>query len=276
MENIANTGSGGSLKAVILDWAGTTIDFGSFAPTSVILEVFERRGLAITPEQARAPMGLPKKDHLRAVLQMPAVAAAWQEKFGSPFGPADLEEMYADFVPLQMDCLREYATLIPGTLETVDALRRQGLRIGSTTGYTDEMMAILAKEAIRQGYEPDCIVVPSQVPAGRPAPYMCWLAATKMQVYPAAAVVKVGDTQADIQEGLNAGMWTVAVAMTGNELGLRESELAALPPDDVELRRVRARQRLEDAGAHFVIDGIADLPATLETIREMLASGERP
>ena len=134
----------------------------------------------------------------------------------------------SDLIPLQIEALRSRAGLIPGTRETVAWLRARGMKIGSTTGYTEEMMAVLAEAARARGYAPDCIVVPSQAPAGRPAPFMCWRAATLLGVYPPSAIVKVGDTIVDLDEGRNAGMWTVAVAMTGNELGLGPEEAAQL------------------------------------------------
>ncbi|MDX2030328.1 MAG: phosphonoacetaldehyde hydrolase [Blastocatellia bacterium] len=264
------------LKAAILDWAGTTVDFGSCAPAAVFLDVFFRRGLEITMEQAREPMGLPKKDHIRAISELPAVAAAWERIHGKRPTEADIDSMYAEFVPLQMACLRDYSELIPGVIEAIRALRERGMKIGSTTGYTEEMMAVLAEEARRQGYRPDCIVVPSQVPAGRPHPYMCWRVATELQVYPPAALVKVGDTIADIYEGLNAGMWTVAFAMTGNELGLGPEEAGRLTSEEWRTRRTAAHARLTRAGAHVVVDGIADLPAAVEEINQRLSRGEKP
>jgi phosphonoacetaldehyde hydrolase len=105
---------------------------------------------------------------------------------------------------------------------------------------------------------------------------MAQRSAMELRAYPPALCVKVGDTVPDIQEGLNAGMWTVAVALTGNELGLTTEELAALSIDELETRRERAHLRLADAGAHYVIDGIWSLPWVLEDIEERLATGEQP
>src|SRR5207237_5656764 len=137
----------------------------------------------------------------------------------------------------------QYADLIPGTLETIADCRRRGLKIGSTTGYTGEMMTILQSEAKRRGYEPDSTVCATQVPAGRPYPYMCLQNAINLQTYPMEAIVKIGDTLPDIEEGLNAGMWTVGLAKTGNEMGLSESEIAALEPDGREAKPARASKR---------------------------------
>jgi len=266
----------GKLKAVIFDWAGTTIDYGSCAPATVFLDLFHRRGLELTVDQVRAPMGLPKKDHIRAILQMEVVISAWQERYGNVPNETDVEVLYQDYLPLQISSIQNFTDLIPGTTDAVSSCRAAGLKIGSTTGYTMEMMQILAKEARHQGFEPDCIVVPSQVPAGRPHPFMCWQAAMQLQVYPPASIVKVGDTVADIQEGLNAGMWTIGVTKTGNEIGLRESEIAQLPEAELRERLDRAYQRLAQAGAHLLIDGVADLKFGFAEIDDRLSHGEHP
>jgi phosphonoacetaldehyde hydrolase len=184
--------------------------------------------------------------------------------------------MYTEFVPLQIESLPRFADLIPGTIEAVAEFRRRGLKIGTTTGYNAEMMRVLAAEAARRGFEPDCIVSSDMVPEGRPAPWMALKAAALMGVYPMSAIVKIGDTIPDIQEGLNAGMWTIAVAATGNELGLSQAEAEALSAREREERLTRAYARLLDAGAHYVVDGIADAPPILERIEERLAQGERP
>jgi phosphonoacetaldehyde hydrolase len=266
----------GPVKAAILDWAGTTVDFGCMAPAAVFVEVFRRHGVEITVEQARGPMGKHKRVHIAEVAGLEPVARRWQEVYGRPVGEADIDALYRDFIPLQLECLADHADLIPGTLETLRELRRRGLKIGSTTGYNEEMMALLVPEARRRGYEPDAMVCGGQVPAGRPYPWMAYQNAIQLQVYPLEAYVKIGDTLADIAEGLNAGMWTVGVVMTGNELGMTAREVAALEPVVREAKRARAYERMYEAGAHYVVDGIADVPALLDDIEARLARGERP
>lgn len=266
----------GPLKAVILDWAGTTMDYGCFAPAVVFIEVYKRRQVPITIEQARKPMGAHKKVHIREISQIEEVAKSWQEVHKRPCTEEDVEEMFKDFVPLQLACLKDYADLIPGTLEAVRDFRRRGLKIGSTTGYTSEMMEILYKEAKDRGYEPDSSVCATQVPAGRPAPWMCLQNAMNLQIYPMEAFVKVGDTLPDIAEGLNAGMWTIGLALTGNEFGMTEQEIAAMDPAVRERKRQQAYTRMSQAGAHYVVDGIADVPPLLDEINARLARGDRP
>jgi len=266
----------GPLKAVILDWAGTMVDYGSFAPTAVFLRLFENRNVKITAADARSGMGLMKKDHLRTILARPLVAEAWKSAHGGPASEEDIDGLFEDFVPLQISVLKEFAEPIPGALAVVKEMRERSLKIGTTTGYIRSMMEILAPQAKENGYEPDCIVCPDEVPAGRPYPWMCYQNAIQLGVFPLQAFVKVGDTLPDIEEGLNAGMWTVGLSLTGNLLGLKESEVDALLPEE----RIRALKKNEaqlyQVGAHYVIDGIWDLPDVLNDIEFRLAQGETP
>lgn len=266
----------GEIKAAIFDWAGTTVDYGCCAPAAVFIDVFSKSGIAVTQSQAREPMGMHKRDHIRVMAQMESIAQQWEAKYGRRPTEEDVESMFAEFVPLQVACIADHADIIPGTLEAIAELRTMGLRIGSTTGYNNEMMEILVPKAAEGGYTPDAIVCVTDVPAGRPAPWMALEAAKRLGVYPMEAVVKVGDTVADIGEGLNAGMWTIGVVEHGNEVGLSEAELAALSPERRAEVKARARQRLVDACAHYVVETIADVPGTVRAINERLARGERP
>ena len=264
------------LKAVILDWAGTTLDYGCCAPAVVFTEVFKRQGVEISMEEARAPMGAHKKVHIRRISEDPNVAARWEKTHGRLPTEEDVVAMFEAFVPLQLNCLADYAELIPGTLDFVAAARKRGLKIGSTTGYTVEMMELIVQEAAQRGYEPDHSVSAAEVPEGRPAPWMCLENAKHLGVYPLEAIVKVDDTVPGIEEGINAGMWTVGLAKSGNEIGLTEREIELLPADEFERRLSRAYTRMQRAGADYVIDGIWDLLPCLDDIDARLARGERP
>ena len=266
----------GPLQAILLDWAGTTMDYGCYAPAVVFIEVYKRQGVPIAVEEARAPMGAHKKVHIRKISQMAPVAQRWQEVHQRKPGEEDIERMFAEFVPLQLACLADYAELIPGTLEAVRDFRQRGLKIGSTTGYLTEMMDILLEEAKQRGYEPDSSVCAAQVPAGRPEPWMCVQNAMNLRIYPFEACVKVDDTIPGIEEGLNANMWTIGLAKTGNEIGLNEEEIKALDPGLLDHRLEEARTRMVRAGAHYVVDGIWDVPPILDAINQRLSRGERP
>jgi phosphonoacetaldehyde hydrolase len=266
----------GPVQAVLLDWAGTTMDFGCIAPAVVFVEVFERQGVPISLAEAREPMGAHKRVHIEKITRLDAVRSRWQETHGRLPSDDDVQAMFEAFVPLQLECLGAYSELIPGALETVAALRRRGIRIGSTTGYTTEMTAINLRDAERQGYKPDSTVSASEMPAGRPYPFMCLQNAINLQVDCVAACVKVDDTIPGVEEGLNAGMWSIGLAVSGNEVGLSLADWQALPADEQQAKRERAYRRMLQSGAHYVVDTIADLMPCIEDIEARLRRGERP
>jgi phosphonoacetaldehyde hydrolase len=266
----------GPVQAVLLDWAGTTMDFGCVAPAVVFVEVFRRRGVPISMEEARAPMGAHKRVHIQRITELDSVRQRWRDAHGRLPNDDDVGGMFEDFVPLQLECLSTYSELIPGTLEAVAELRRRGIKIGSTTGYTTEMTAINLRDGKRQGYEPDSTVSASEMPAGRPYPFMCLQNAINLQVDCVAACVKVDDTIPGVEEGLNAGMWTVGLAISGNEVGLQLPEWNALSADDQRIKRERAYRRMLQSGAHYTVDTIADLMPCIDDIEMRLRRGERP
>jgi phosphonoacetaldehyde hydrolase len=264
------------LKAVVLDWAGTVIDHGSLAPTGVFIRAFEQFGVEITIDEARGPMGMAKRDHIQAVMNLPRVSNAWRVRHGTAPTEVDVDRVYDVFVPLTVEVVTDHAALIDGVAEVVARLRARGLRIGSTTGYTREIMAPVLSIAAEQGYAPDTLVCAGDVAASRPTPAMMYKTFVDLGVWPAWRVVKVDDTEVGIAEGLNAGCWTVGVAVTGNVFGLSAADVAALAPNEFERRRADAYGRLRRAGSHHVIDGMWDLEGALDAIEGALARGERP
>lgn len=265
-----------SIQAVILDWAGTTQDHGVFAPTVVFVDVFRAWGVEISIDEARAPMGLFKLDHLRAITRMPAVARRWREAKGRDVTEDDVQEMFVALQPLQIEAMARYATLIPGTVETVDELRRRGYGIGTTTGYMRAAADVALREAERQGYVPDVTVCADEVPAGRPEPWMVFENMRQLRAFPPAAVVKIGDTKIDIDEGLNAGTWTIGLAATGNYVGRSSEDLEAMPAERRSELIAAADELLRRQGAHYVVETISDVLPCLDDIESRLSRGECP
>jgi phosphonoacetaldehyde hydrolase len=266
----------GPIRAVVLDWAGTVVDHGSRAPMGAFVRAFARFGVEISIADARGPMGLPKWDHIWAVGTTPAVAAAWHARHGRDFAREDADAIFAVFEPMTVAAVRDHADLIPGAIEAIAALRASGIRIGSTTGYTRPIMEELAPVAAAAGYAPDNLVCAGDLAAGRPSPLMMYRCFADLGVWPAAAVVKVDDTEPGIAEGLAAGCWTVGVALSGNAAGLSAEELAALSPAERAKLRERAAALLAGAGAHLVIDSIADLPGAIAALSARAERGEQP
>ena len=238
------------ISCVIMDWAGTAVDFGCFAPLNAFLKVFsEEKGIDITYRQAREPMGLLKIDHIKAILNMPEVKAKFQVRYNRDWNMDDVNEMYRSFEKHLFSSLRNFTDPIPGVLDTMKLLREEGIRIGSTTGYTQAMMEVVRPDAAAKGYVVDNLVTPDDVPAGRPAPYMIYKNMIDLAILSVDNVVKVG--------GIVTG---------SNEMGLTEEEYNHRSSDElIELKR-EVRERMLNAGAHFVLDNIMELPSCIEKI----------
>lgn len=260
MTSIPETG----LKAVVFDWAGTMIDFGCRAPVIALQRVFDGAGVPVTEAEARADMGKSKRDHIRSLLAQHRIAEAWGALKGRLAAEDDVTALHDAVEPIMVDAARDCAVMIPGAVDTVAWLRARGVRIGSSTGYTRVMMAGILPVAEAAGYQPDMIVCSGDTPAGRPSPLMMWKNLVELGVWPLSSCVKVDDAPVGIEEGRAAGVWTIGVAASGNGVGLSRDELYALPEDERSARIASSRDVLIAAGAHAVIDTVADLPALLE------------
>lgn len=264
------------LKAVILDWAGTTVDFGSLAPVAALQRVFEENGVPITPAEARHDMGILKKDQIRAICAGDRVREEWTRRHGEAPTETDVERMFTEFLPRQTEILAAFSTPIPGVADTVQSWREAGLKIGSSTGYTRALLDVVIEAAAPQGYRPDASATPDEVGGGRPKPFLCYRNAILLGVYPLWHCVKIGDTASDIAEGRNAGMWTIGITATGNEIGLSLAEWQALDEAEREAREHTAAERLRQRGAHFTAASLARTTQILEEIERRIAAGERP
>lgn len=259
------------IEGVIFDWAGTTVDFGCFAPVNVFLEIFTNAGVEVTLEEAREPMGMLKIDHIRAMLQMPRINAKWQEEHGSPFNEEDVNQLYAQFEEQLMISLAEYTTPIQGVLETVEWLRANKIKIGSTTGYTKEMMAVVVPEAREKGYSPDHLVTPTDLEnVGRPYPYMVFENMRQLQLSNVKHVVKVGDTASDMKEALHAGVWAVGVLVGSSEMGVSEEQFQQLTAEQQQQLIEKTRVKFESYGAQYTIETMQQLPQIIEEIEVSL------
>lgn len=266
------------VRAVIFDVSGTVLDYGSRGPVVAFVELFARHGVTVSEAEARRPMGAHKKDHLWAMLTDPAICARWTKANGQQPTHELLDELYIEFPAIMKQAVEKQpqCDLIPGVVEVTQELRRREIPFANTTGFDAGMMDNLKKSAIAAGYCPDLWVTPDLVGQGRPYPWMAFYAARHLGVYPMSSFVKVGDTIVDVEEGHNAGMWTVSILRSGNEVGLSEQQLEVLPPAELVCQLAAARQRLEAAGPHYIINTVFDLMPVIDTISSRISRGERP
>ena len=258
------------IDCIIMDWAGTAVDYGCFAPVAAFLKAFKEIGVDVTLEQARRPMGMAKIDHIRELFCMEEIGSQFVNIYHRDWTEDDVVAMNRKFEGYLFASLSEYVNPIPGVIDTLDILRKRGIRIGSTTGYTKAMMDVVRPGAAEKGYVVDNCVTPDGLPAGRPFPYMIQKNMADLGIADTDCVVKYGDTIADIKEGINARVWTVGVVMGSNEMGLTQDEAAAMPLAELEWRKTRVRRRMLEAGAHYVVDTIAELPDVVDDINSKL------
>jgi len=266
----------GPVQAVVLDWAGTAVDYGCMGPADVFVKVFDTFGIDVTSVEARQFMGLEKKAHIRSMCRLPGISEQWENKYGKQPDETDVTKRYEKTEPMMVAAIKDHADPIDGLLPFVDAMRARDIKIGACTGYTAPMMTVLIPKAAKLGYAPDCAVCSSDVPGGRPFPWMCYQNAIQLQVYPLEAMIKIGDTVSDIEEGRNAGMWTVGLIQSGNELGLAEDQVHAMPDAELNQRLAAIESRFRDAGAHYVVKGIWECLGAVDEIGCRLANGEHP
>lgn len=269
----------GPVKGVILDWSGTTADKYVIAPAVVFVDVFKKHGVPITMKEAREPMGLRKDLHIKALTEMPEIRKRWTEVKGKEPDQGDVDKMFADFVPMQLGCLRKYTDLIPGTVQAVRQLRDEfNVKIGHTTGFLSSMVDVLLEDAKKQGYVPDASVAGDDVINGaRPKPFMVYRNMDLLDIRPIQSVVKVDDTVSGVGEALEAGCWGVGVSKYSNYMDVDTLEDADnLTAEDELVKIEKSRELLRKSGAHYVIDSIVDLPEIVEEINQRLKHGERP
>jgi phosphonoacetaldehyde hydrolase len=251
-------------KLVIFDWAGTLVDFGCRAPLVAFLDAFQQAGVPIDETTARRPMGAHKREHAREILNYPEVAARVRSELGREPDEVLLDEIYRGFSSRLEQVLPNFAEPVPGAIATLRWLRDHGIRVASTTGYTRSMMRTLEPIAGAAGIATEALICADEVVQGRPAPWACFRLAEQFGIYPLARCLKIGDTPADIAEGLNAGMVSLAVSESGNEVGLSQQALEALGSDTRRSLVRSAEQRLRAAGAHAVLHSVEELPAWIE------------
>ncbi len=264
------------VEAVILDWAGTVVDFGSFAPTKIFVEAFASFGIEISLQQARGPMGMGKWDHIRTLCNEPSIEEQFQKVFKRLASDADVTAIYERFMPLQIAKVGEHSEIIPGALETIAELRTKQIKIGSCSGYPKVVMDKVVSQAAIAGYQPDHVVASDEVPKGRPSPAQALANVIALGITDVAACVKVDDTEPGILEGRHAGMWTVALRFSGNFLGLTFTEFSALNESEKTEHRKCIDQLFAPCRPHFLIDTIADLPDVIQRINQLLAKQKLP
>lgn len=235
-----------NLEAVIFDWAGTTVDFGCIAPVEAFRDAFLEYGIEVTEEETRKPMGLLKIDHIIEMLKMDRINELWEEKYKKSWTERDVENIYEITEKKILENVKNHSEVKPHLLDAIETLRSNDIKIGSTTGYNDEMMEIVTKVAAQEGYKPDFYITPNSVNnMGRPYPFMIFENMKALNISSTKNVVKVGDTVSDIKEGKSAGLVTIGVLDGSSLMGLSKEKFEKLSEEEREEKREEVRKNIE-------------------------------
>ena len=218
------------IKALIFDWAGTVIDYGSFSPVNVFLSIFSKKGVEITVEEARKPMGMLKYDHIKEILAFSRVRDKWKEIYGKEPEKSDIDELYKSFEPAVLEIIDKYSKPFGNNAEIIEKLKNKGYKIG------------------------------------RPYPYMIFQNLIKLEIMNVKEAVKIGDTIVDIEEGRNAGVWSVGVIEGSSLSGLSEEEFDSLSAEEKKALRIKVKNEYFKAGAHYTIDNLSEIFNIIELI----------
>ena len=268
------------LKAVVFDWAGTMVDHGSLAPMGAFVEAFAQFGVDDHHRRGARADG-----HGQAAAHRgPAGAAAGRgapgaRSTGAPPSEADIDAVYEVFVPMNIAVAARYADLIAGRGR--DRRRRcaaLGLKIGSTTGYTREIMAeVTAGRRPPRALRPTAWSAPATRPTGGPTPFMLYRALPRPR-----RLAGLGLRQGRRHRGRHR-RGAQRRRLDRRRRGQRQRVRPVAGRHARRSRRTRstpgaqkAAGRLAGAGAHYVIDSVADLLPVIQAIEGRLARGERP
>ncbi|APR07534.1 hypothetical protein [Lentilactobacillus parabuchneri] len=85
------------IKAIVFDWAGTTVDYGSQAPIIAFQQAFESFGITVPTAEIRADLGLDKLDHVKKIMAKPDVQDKWREKHPNDSISQAVDQIYRRF-----------------------------------------------------------------------------------------------------------------------------------------------------------------------------------
>ena len=221
-----------AIKLVIFDIAGTIIeDHGEVV--SAFAGALDKHRIPYTDDELKEWKGSSKEEVIRHFVERQGGGAVLESAVGI---------VYADFrIALERHYREKGVVPIVGAADTFAWLRERGIRIATTSGFYREVSELILESTGWRGMLAASISS-SDVPAGRPAPYMIFRAMEAASVTSVREVVNVGDTPLDLQAGTNAGVRGVVGVLTG----------------------LHGKERLQEEPHTALLPGVGDLPAWLE------------
>lgn len=271
-------------QGVFIELEGCLLDETCSTTAAAVKQLFKEKGVDISEEEAASGNGslagadaTTKKSHLRHVL-FSTCADKWKAATGAEPTEWDLEALFKEFARCVRDCAHK-CKAVTGAVDCVSMLQGKGIKVGITSDFNAEGMEPWMRIAHANGIEVDAAMSCADVanPGGRdgpfvcvpPEPWRCYALAARLNIFPTDTCVRVSHTTYGVEEGLNAGMWTVGLK-TGPPVPFSG-------PGETEPQKNR---RVEDGfyslGCHYVIDGVWDLPRVMDDIEARMARGDKP
>jgi phosphonatase-like hydrolase len=218
------------IQLVIFDIAGTTVrDTGNVA--KAFIDAFNEFNIDVPVTTVNQVMGFRKIDAIRILL--PGVNDLLAEQIHEAF-TRNMIALYENDPGL---------TPLPAVEDIFQQLKQQGIKIALNTGFTRAVTNTILQQLQWNVPETiDMVICSDEVPEGRPQPFMIKAVMEQLAITDNKAVVKVGDTKVDVEEGRYAGCGLVVSVTTG---AYTRSELELYKPD-------------------HIIDSMAELPALLQ------------
>lgn len=271
-----------SIKGLILDNSGTFVDPFVIAPAMAFVKVFKKFGIDISMEESRIPMGIKKDLHIKKLLEIPSIQNKWINNYYREPNDEDITNIYREYIPIQKKILPEYCNLLPKVVETVNMIKQKGIKIGSTTGFSREMLDCILENIKTTELTFDSTVAGDDLDnsnihiGSRPYPFMIYKNMEKLNISDINTIVKVDDTITGIQEGLNAGCWTIGITDYSSYMNIDSlNQWKNMSTLEKYNKKKYVRDKFKkESNAHYIINEFDELIPVLEDINLRLNLGE--
>ena len=250
------------IKACIFDLGGTIVDKYSLSPLLSLQKAFSLKKIYIPNKLIIQGMGKHKYEHIYYLCNKNIINTQFRIHNDRDISSVDMESIFNDFNDIQTQHMKLYLNIIPETYIIMKYLQENDIKVGITTGFNKNQMNIAVDKLKYNHIKIDSHT--SSDYAYRPLPYMIKSNMNNLQIDDPKQVIKIDDTCVGIQEGINAGCYTVGVARWSVNMDM--FSLDALTKDDINHKLIESRRRLKEGGADFVIDTLDELPSIIKTI----------
>jgi phosphonoacetaldehyde hydrolase len=260
----------GKIKGIIFDTVGVLVDCGCLHHNKAIANIFKMRNIELKESLIRNFNGLTLKDQLKKIVTDRRVLNDWKKIYGNKPNDEDLAMLLQDLINRIAASIPEKDYIIDSYKKKFNKLNNKGYKIALTCEYPPALASLIFDKLQKDGFKFSQSITINDTMVGAPFPWMCYMSAIKLNVFPLNAIIRVGDSPYNIEEGINANMWTAGVVNTGNLIGLSKDEMRRKGVDKLHKKVKSAYKKFKKKGAHYVIDSINDISWVIDDINSNL------